>query len=208
MIPIRDLNEGDEFSYSNEPWNVHKLLGKEVMPNVALVEFDNKTFEVNNNVLIIKKQNKMETTNQETQLLNLNEVDSNLVTIRNEVVNSLGSLFTKDDVLNVLARILITVPKESNSNFNLAEKFDALIQTVTDELEEMEGNVDSEISSDGIEIDTYEIEVSHCSGNRYEFEIENAEFSINFKRDVEKTIQNSVMLIQQELKSFKENNLK
>ena len=150
----------------------------------------------------------METTNQKTEMITLNEVNGNIESIRMKISNCIGSLFTKDDVMKILASIVIEKPQVSNSNFNIAEKFDALLRNVSEELESMEEEVNDAIDEDKIELDSYDITFDHCSGNNYEFAVENACFSIPFQSDIEGTLADSKTSILQELKSFKENNLK
>ena len=149
----------------------------------------------------------METTNQKTEMITLNEVNGNIESIRMKISNCIGSLFTKDDVMKILASIVIEKPQVSNSNFNIAEKFDALLRNVSEELDSMEDEITSAIDEDKIELDSYDITFDHSSGNRYEFGVENPNFSIPFQSDIECTLADSKTSILQELQSFKENNL-
>jgi len=149
----------------------------------------------------------METTETKTEMITLNEVNGNIESIRMKVSNCIGSLFTKDDVMKILASIVIEKPQVSSSEFNLAEKFGALIDSINDSLLDMESSISSSLDEDAIELECYDIEMQCYSGNKYEFTVENPTFTIPFQSDIESEMADAQTSILQELKSFKENNL-
>jgi len=214
---IKYLKADDTFKFDRGN-TIYKVISPECIPNFAAVEEleTNVLSEVDNNeeVYLInqttKTETNMETTNNNPEMIPLNEVNGNVETIRMKVSNSLGSLFTKDDVIRVIDMIVVEKQKpieQSNSNFNLAEKFDELLRNVSEELDSMEDEINDAIDEDKIELDSYDIEFHNVSGNKYEFEVENPNFSIPFQSDIECTLADSKTSILQELKSFKENNL-
>ena len=149
----------------------------------------------------------MEATETKTEMITLNEVNGNIESIRMKISNCIGSLFTKDDVMKILASIVIEKPQVSNSEFNLAEKFDALIQTIDESLEHMEDNITNSLDEDAIVLESYDIEMESYSENRYSFSVENPTFSIPFDSDIQSDISDASSSILNELKSFKANHL-
>jgi len=80
-----------------------------------------------------------------------------------QVQNSLGSLFTKDDVVKCLNMVVEEQPKVQESK----QDFLAILKLIKDKIEETIDNFDFD-DADSIELDNVEFEVRY--GNQIEFD--------------------------------------